>query len=106
MSRSRAQRVSKRSKAVPASSVSRGHSHATIHSQGWQGETISSEYLLGEEKPSGISTTLSFTAQMHLKVWTMPKFVNDWSKAVIAIRFKECKMKLQIFPERNCFLYA
>lgn len=105
MSRSRAQKVSKGSKAVPAPTVSRGHSHTAIHSEGWQGEAISNEYLLGEEKPSGVST-LSFTAQMHLKVQTLPNFVNDWSKAVITIRFKECKIKLQIFPERSCFLDA
>lgn len=80
--------------------LQRNHSH-----QGWQGEGISNKYLLGEEKPSGIST-LSFTAQMHLKVWTLPNFVNDSSKAVITIRFKECKIKLQIFPERSSFLDA
>lgn len=105
MSRNKTQKVSRGKKAVPASIVSRGRCNATIHSQGWQGEGISNKYLLGEEKPSGIST-LSFTAQMHLKVWTLPNFVNDSSKAVITIRFKECKIKLQIFPERSWFLDA
>lgn len=105
MSRNRDQKVSRGNKAVAGSTVSREHCHATIHSQGWQGEGISNEYLMGEEKPSGISP-LSFSAQMHLKVWTLPNFVNDRSKAVITIRFKECKIKLQIFPERSCILDA
>lgn len=93
-----------RSNAASASTVSKDTATQSF-SQGWQGEAISNEYLLRGEKRPGIST-LSFIAQMHLKVWTLPNFVNDWSKAVITIRFKECKIKLQIFLERSCFLDA
>lgn len=94
--------MSRGSKAVPTSTVSKDTATQPF-SQGWQGEAISNEYLLGEKKPPGIST-LSFTVQMYLKVQTLPDSVN--AKAVITVRFKECKIKLQVFPERSCFLNA